>query len=61
MGSDGVRRLNAIQKVGGKTIAEAEETYILYALPKIAAEKGFVDYILPNYEIKDKNLQFIKS
>ncbi|MFW9773673.1 MAG: chemotaxis-specific protein-glutamate methyltransferase CheB, partial [Candidatus Thorarchaeota archaeon] len=45
MGSDGVNGLNSIQKVCGKTIAESEETCILYAMPKFAAEKGFADFI----------------
>ncbi len=61
MGSDGVNGLGAIKRVGGKTIAEAEETCILYAMPKFAAEKGYADFILPNYEIKDKITSFIKS
>ena len=58
MGSDGVEGLGAIQKLGGKTISESEETSILYAMPKLAAEKGFVGLILPNYEIKDQILKF---
>ncbi|MFX0006821.1 MAG: chemotaxis-specific protein-glutamate methyltransferase CheB [Candidatus Hermodarchaeota archaeon] len=61
MGSDGVNGLGAIKQVGGKTIAEAEETCILYAMPKFAAEKGYADYILPNYEIKDKITTFLNS
>ena len=61
MGSDGVNGLGAIKQVGGKTIAEAEETCILYAMPKFAAEKGYADFILPNYEIKDKITTYIKS
>lgn len=58
MGSDGVEGLRAIQKVGGKTIAESEETCILYAMPKFAAEKGFADQVLPNYDIKDSIIKF---
>jgi two-component system chemotaxis response regulator CheB len=61
MGSDGVNGLGAIKRVGGKTITESEQTCILYAMPKFAAEKGFADFILPNYEIKDKITSFIKS
>jgi len=61
MGSDGVNGLGAIKRVGGKTIAEAEETCILYAMPKFAAEKGYADFVLPNYEIKDKITTFIKT
>ena len=61
MGSDGVEGLGAIKRVGGKTISEAEETCILYAMPKFAVEKGFADFILPNYEIKDQITKFIKN
>ncbi len=59
MGADGVNGLAAIQKVGGKTIAESEETCILFAMPKFAAEKGFADFILPNYKIPEFILKFI--
>ena len=61
MGSDGVEGLGAIKRVGGKTIAEAEETSILYAMPKFATEKGFADFILPNYKISEKILEFLKN
>jgi two-component system chemotaxis response regulator CheB len=54
MGSDGVNGLGAIKRVGGKTIAEAEETCILYAMPKFATEKGYANIVLPNYKIADK-------
>jgi len=59
MGADGVNGLGAIQKVGGKTIAESEETCILYAMPKFAAEKGLADFILPNYLVKDYIIKFV--
>lgn len=61
MGSDGVKGLGAIKRVGGKTIAESEETCILYAMPKFAAEKGFADFILPNYSISSKMVDFVKN
>lgn len=59
MGSDGVEGLGAIKRVGGKTIAESEETSILYAMPKFATEKGFADVVLPNYKIAEQILDFI--
>jgi two-component system chemotaxis response regulator CheB len=61
MGADGVEGLGAIQRVGGKTIAESEETCILYAMPKIAAEKGFADLKLPNFKIAEKIIDFTKK
>ena len=60
MGSDGVEGLGAIKRVGGKTIADAESTSILYAMPKIAAEKGYAKLILPNYSIKEEIIKFIE-
>lgn len=60
MGSDGVNGLGAIQKVRGKTIAESEETSILYAMPKIAAERGLADYIMPNFKIAEFIANFTK-
>ncbi|MHA2340037.1 MAG: CheB methylesterase domain-containing protein, partial [Candidatus Hodarchaeales archaeon] len=58
MGRDGVAGLRAIKSEGGKTIAESEETSILYGMPKVAAETGAADLILPNYKIVDEILNF---
>ena len=59
MGSDGVEGLGAIKRLGGKTSAEGAETCILFAMPKIAAEKGYANFVLPNYEIHGQILKFI--
>ena len=61
MGADGVEGLGVIQKLGGKTIAESEETCILYAMPKFAAEKGFANFKLPNFKIAGKIIDFVKN
>lgn len=60
MGSDGVEGLGVIKKVDSQTIAKAEETSI-YAMPKFAAEKGYADFILPNFKISEKILKFINN
>ncbi len=60
MGEDGVEGLGAIQKAGGNTIAESEETCILYGMPKFAAERGFANIILPNYKIIEYILGFAR-
>jgi two-component system chemotaxis response regulator CheB len=59
MGRDGVAGLRAIKSEGGRTIAESEETSILYGMPKIAAETGAADLILPNYKIVDELVNFV--
>jgi len=60
MGSDGVKGLELIRKHGGRTIAESKETCVLYGMPKIAAERGVADFIIPNYEVKDHMIKHAK-
>jgi len=59
MGSDGASGLMAIRHEGGKTIAESEETSILYGMPKVAAETGAANLIIPNYKIVDEIVRFV--
>ena len=59
MGRDGVDGLKAIKAEGGKTIAESEETSILYGMPKVAAETGVANLIIPNYKIIEEMINFI--
>jgi len=47
MGHDGRDGLVKLKKNGCKTIAEAEETCIVYGMPKSAVETGCVDKIVP--------------
>jgi two-component system chemotaxis response regulator CheB len=61
MGADGVEGLGAIKKLGGKTVSESEETCILYAMPKFAAEKGYADFKLPNYKIAEKIIGYTNN
>lgn len=51
MGSDGARGMRAIKEVGGRTIAESEETCIVYGMPKSAVEEGVVDRVIPLYNM----------
>ena len=47
MGSDGVDGLRAIREAGGRTLAESEETCVIYGMPKAAVEAGVVDASVP--------------
>jgi two-component system chemotaxis response regulator CheB len=53
MGSDGAEGLGAIRKVGGQTLAESEETCVIYGMPKAAIEAGVVDRAVPLPGIAD--------
>jgi two-component system chemotaxis response regulator CheB len=47
MGSDGTEGLRAIRAAGGRTLAESEETCIIYGMPKAAVEAGVVERAVP--------------
>ncbi|MHB9290954.1 putative two-component system, chemotaxis family, protein-glutamate methylesterase/glutaminase [Hollandina sp. SP2] len=47
MGRDGAAGTEAIRKAGGITIAQDEESSLIYGMPKSAIETGCVDMILP--------------
>ena len=47
MGSDGTEGLRAIRQAGGITLAESEETSVIYGMPKAAVEAGVVHKSVP--------------
>jgi two-component system chemotaxis response regulator CheB len=47
MGSDGTDGLRAIRSAGGRTLAESEETCVIYGMPKAALDAGVVDRVAP--------------
>ena len=47
MGSDGTEGLRAIHQAGGRTLAESQESAVIYGMPKAAMEAGVVDRALP--------------
>ena len=57
MGSDGKIGIRAIKKNGGLTIAESEETTVVFGMPKEAIETGMVDVVLPLDKIPEEVLR----
>src|SRR5579863_2254451 len=51
MGDDGARGMLEMKEAGAITIAQDEETCIVYGMPKEAAKLGGVDRVLPLQEI----------
>jgi len=51
MGSDGKLGMKTIKENGGMTIAEAEETCVVFGMPKEAIGIGVIDKILPLEQI----------
>jgi two-component system chemotaxis response regulator CheB len=51
MGEDGVEGLRKIREKGGTTIAQNEETSVIYGMPRVAVENGYVDRVVGLDEI----------
>jgi two-component system chemotaxis response regulator CheB len=47
MGNDGSRGVKAIKKAGGEVIAEAEESAVVFGMPREAIATGLVDKVTP--------------
>jgi two-component system chemotaxis response regulator CheB len=47
MGSDGTEGLRAIREAGGYTLAESEESCVIFGMPKAAAAAGVVSQTVP--------------
>jgi two-component system, chemotaxis family, protein-glutamate methylesterase/glutaminase len=60
MGSDGARGMLALKRHGAaSTIAESEETCVVYGMPRAAVELNGVDHLLPVNLIADKLVQLL--
>lgn len=51
MGNDGEKGMRAIKTSGGRTLAQSEETCVVYGMPKAAVEAGAVDREVPLVEV----------
>lgn len=62
MGSDGAQAMKNLRDDGAETtIAEAEETCIVYGMPRIAAKLGAAQHVLPLHQIGDRLIDAIRS
>jgi two-component system chemotaxis response regulator CheB len=59
MGDDGARGVAAINKVGGVVLVEAEETAVVYGMPRAAQGAGRVDFILPLRDLAERLTELI--
>ncbi len=61
MGADGSDAMAAIRQAGGRTIAESEETAVVFGMPREAIEKGGAEFVLPSYEIGEKIVELLQE
>ncbi len=61
MGDDGAVGLTALHKSGCPTVAQDEETSVVYGMPRAAAARGVVEHIRPDTEIASTLLRIIDT
>lgn len=59
MGEDGALGMKAIREKGGVTIAQDEETSVIFGMPKAAIELGSVDKVVPISQISIEILRLL--
>ena len=60
LGNDGAAGLKAIKTNGGLTIAESEETCVIYGMPKAAIKIDAARLVLPIYQVRSHILKYAK-
>jgi two-component system, chemotaxis family, protein-glutamate methylesterase/glutaminase len=53
MGRDGVGGLRAIKAAGGVTLAQDQQSCVIYGMPRAAVDAGCVDHVVPLGELAD--------
>lgn len=61
MGKDGAKGTVEVKKNNGITIVQDEETCVIYGMPKVALETGYVDYVVPIDKIASKIQSLINN
>ncbi len=59
MGRDGASGIQNIKKSGGVTIAQNEESSVVYGMNRVAVESGAIDVIVPLDEISKKIVDYL--
>jgi two-component system chemotaxis response regulator CheB len=61
MGNDGAEAMTELRAKGGKTIAEAEETAVVWGMPGELVKAGGADWVVPLPRIADRLCQLVPS
>jgi two-component system chemotaxis response regulator CheB len=59
IGDDGADQMVKIRQAGGVTIAESEETAVVYGMPREAIERGGADIVAPHYDVAQQIIQAV--
>lgn len=59
MGRDGTKGAFKVKFLGGKVIAESQETCVVFGMPKSVIEEGYADFVLPAHKIPEKIVELV--
>jgi two-component system chemotaxis response regulator CheB len=60
MGNDGLMGMTAIRDVGGITIGQDEASSTVYGMPRVCAESGILQCVVPLMQMKSRILQALR-
>jgi two-component system chemotaxis response regulator CheB len=60
IGDDGADAMVAIKQAGGHTIAESEQTAVVYGMPREAIERGGACVVAPSYDVAQEILNAVE-
>ncbi len=60
IGDDGADQMFAIKNAGGHTIAESQETAVVYGMPREAVERGGACVVAPSHEVAREILKAVR-
>jgi two-component system chemotaxis response regulator CheB len=61
MGDDGADAMVRVRQKGGRTIAESEETCVVFGMPREAIVRGGAEWVLPSYAVGDKIVELVNA
>ena len=61
MGSDGAQGITEIKQAGGTTIAQDEESCVVFGMPQAAIQNGMIDIVLPLDSIAARIVKLCKA
>jgi two-component system chemotaxis response regulator CheB len=61
MGDDGAEAMSELHRNGGRTVAEAESTAVVYGMPGELVKRGGADAILPSHQIAKKLIEWLPA
>jgi two-component system chemotaxis response regulator CheB len=61
MGNDGARAMTRLKQGGGRTIAESQETAVVFGMPQELIEQGGASLVLPCHEVSRQLCHWIQK